>query len=259
MTNKQALPVIGKRYKSIVDDLIIKVIRIEGDTFYSRNEGDTKELHAPIRFIGYFEELPDQEPTIELEEKCWSDPDEIETAAEEWNAEPTTEESSTVDKVQEALGNLNVVLEYGAYKLKYPTEDRGYFKLVKAAQNLADALESSKPDTNDLTSIKSDNTGQESLTYPNTQETPVSSIVEHTSKSIWKPISELPEESVYVNEAIILVKLMSGEKLFIEWEKCGSSFKGKIDSFCRITDFITNQENLEKRIERLEQLNSKNE
>ena len=37
-----------------------------------------------------------------------------------------------------------------------------------------------------------------SLVNPNIQETPVSSIVEQASKSIWKPISELPEDDEYI-------------------------------------------------------------
>lgn len=57
MTNK--LPIVGQRYKSFVDDKILKVIRVEGNIFYSINEGETEELPAPIRFLEYFEELPE--------------------------------------------------------------------------------------------------------------------------------------------------------------------------------------------------------
>ena len=84
MTNK--LPEVGKRYKSICggnDGKILKITRIVGNTFYSINEGEKQELAAPLGFLSYFEELPDQEPIIKKEYFNTFNPAKVQNAKEE--------------------------------------------------------------------------------------------------------------------------------------------------------------------------------
>jgi hypothetical protein len=112
--------------------------------------------------------------------------------------------------VQEALEELrSVTNQYGVGIYSNPDVKPSFTILLDRAKNLVDALEESP------------------LTYSNQQETPVSSIVEHTSKSI----SELDELFALLHHQSFSCELIA----YLEF-------------------ILHHQESLEKRIERLEQL-----
>jgi hypothetical protein len=240
MTNK--LPVIGKRYKVIIPYLTRDEQLKLGDIITPDSLGtfpngkhfiNVQKGLIPLEIFSIFcEELPDQEPT--------------------------TEESSTTGKVQEALRELKIELK----EIESFISCYGYNKYLdqfyNKTQNLVNALESSmytKPNNMPIE-------------QQNIQETPVSSIVEHTSKSIWKPISELPARFGHV-----LVKVhyqtaaLFRDHLFLAYygfkDKEISFFVSRIEKpskldcdevseWCFLSDFINHQESLEKRIENLE-------
>jgi len=254
----EELPEVVKRYKSKKgSNGIMKIVYNNGkevvyqwpdltlETFNIKDGMDSLLID--------FEELPDQEPTERknflddcskeetpyyVEEKELK---ELDTTTEE----PVVKNNFTTDKVQEALKELKKDLaDFGEGLLDDDVDGEG-FDIYSSAMELVNTLEKNK----------------KLLAYSNQQETPVSSIPEPTSKSIWKPISELPK-----NCCDVVIKFTEDDICFATFSDDTNQFfmvsevKGPISimppmEYARLTDFINQQETLEKRIERLEQLN----
>jgi len=290
---KNKLPEVGKRYKLSWDvrgDVKVVYINnyyivVEYDDGYCESfEHGTGETD----FWGYFEELPDQEPTAEEMILKHSAANAYMKARQGQASilqgkSPTTEESSIVDKkVKEAFEKVKEDLDRwhkdGLDEL-FDFEDRG--GLLDSITYLINALE------------------ENPLVNPTTQETPVSSIVEQVredcvycgnksdeftkegccsyscqknykeivalapseeKKSIWKPVSELPKFCCDV-----VIKFAKDDICFATFSDDTNQFfmisemKGPVCiappmEYARLTDFINSHDNLEKRIERLEQL-----
>lgn len=241
MTNNK-LPVIGKRYKTLEKALDIDNCDVDS--------------WSPKRIICFISDYLDGS-IDEDDYNClgcdtpsdWRNCGEC--GSEELpDQEPTTKESLTVDKAQYALKKVKWQLDNNHYNYEKNLWSKEEVKikhenLSEAVQNLVNALEENKYP----------------LVNQAIQENPISSTVEHTSKSIWKPISELPDTSIQQ----FIICWEGGQKEIILYDECGDFFtsldrvneycKTEITKYCNLTDFINQQETLKKRIERLEQLN----
>jgi len=262
MTNK--LPVVGKRYKSKKgSNGIMEIVYNNGkEVAYQWPDLSLETFNIRDGIYGIlldFEELPDQEPT--------------------------TEKSSTVNKVQEALEELKEVVKNTNKELRLAFNNAiKPHDLLNKATNLINALEESTPlghciycgeELDEFTKegcctydclsrlrekhALAELDQKESLVYSNIQETPVTSIVEPTSKSIWKPISELPDYIATIlvryRSKIILGDYTKGKLKTINGEEINIKGLEAVKEWCYLTDFINHQESLEKRIERLERGN----
>ena len=230
MTNKNKLPVVGKRYK-------YKGAMTE-DCFRSFMTSDSKFI-----FSEHFEELPDQEPT--------------------------TEESSTVDNDYltasymagladakiEALQNMRESLDYITTS-KYNRSDCMF--IAEKAQNLVNAfLENVSNSTPLEKHDKEDH-------IPDDRK---------KVKSIWKPISELPEDGgdVYIkfeSSGIIVQSIyhrnhykggLQDGKPAIEFIGSDTAYIEDLElddtetfKYIMLTDFVNQQISLEERITKLE-------
>jgi hypothetical protein len=264
MTNK--LPVIGKRYKSINQDWIVTVNSVDE---YRVGVVESGVWHPAHRFFEMFEELPDQEPT----------------------KEPVVKKPFTTDKVQEALEELEETIK--DYLPCSP--DNESFDLLVAARYLIRSIEEKNhTDKEDL----AENTPKNGLKVPigmnaieEQKEEKTSSepskedgyrlaeagdednqsklywieregkiyVKEKTSKSIWKPISELPDEYAPIHQEYIIIKYGDGRTEM-------HNINGRIDylaaikkqrfkeEYCTMNDFINQVQSQEKRIARLELL-----
>jgi hypothetical protein len=255
MTNNK-LPEVGKRYKQKKGGWILTVNTVSDQI----GAVETGLLFDSSSFLDDFEELPDQEPTTGKNNYLFendSNYPELLTAAkfvedffklrgfENWEFMGLRSRKKADDKVQEALKEAKEELNnFSQDLLDDDYADAEGIELFNALYKLVDALEKKEP-----------------LAYSNIQETPVSSKVDYTSKSIWKPISELPDQQ----EDIILIKYHTGNiaiAYVLEGDRIYCPFLltkepidiRNIDTYYRLTDFINHQESLEKRIERLELL-----
>jgi hypothetical protein len=235
MTNKQELPVIGKRYKANNGN-IFKITKEEKKYFLLTSEETGQSYpYDSLEIQERFEELPDQEST---------NPNNLTEEEEARELEFCTNPN---DKVQEALKKAKATIsgEKGGYKTDNLEEN-----YLCALENLVNAIE------------------QQNLEQKNKEEAD-SCTVEKASKSIWKPMSELQKDTptcqiLYKEDGQIrsgVFKYFIDDDMIIEsfWEGEPQvlSYLYDIKEFCTLTDFITHQESLERRIERLELLTNK--
>jgi len=159
MTNKQELPVIGKRYKRMITDEEVEVLS-SLVTVKSHNRHKTDALYIAEygieTFYDMFKELPDQEPTIPLDGSIFQSTGEQQTTYEcscgnkivleyqEPTKEPVVKKSFTTDKVQEALKELKKDLaDFGEGLLDDDVDGEG-FDIYSSAMELVNALEEQK-------------------------------------------------------------------------------------------------------------------
>jgi len=157
MTNKQELPVIGKRYRLKTDSIFIcEVVRTEGEHLFYGIPDLWLNWTSVSNFWELFEELPDQEPTIPLDGSIFQSTGEQQTTYEcscgnkivleyqEPTKEPVVKKSFTTDKVQEALKELKKDLaDFGEGLLDDDVDGEG-FDIYSSAMELVNALEEQK-------------------------------------------------------------------------------------------------------------------
>ena len=276
MTNKK-LPEIGRRYKLSegTEDYIVTIIKFNDDVVTYADEDLTQEYSKDV-FNRFFEEIPNQEPT---KNHCYickrSVVDKVKTGCEEIDGnkycrhcnpkqEPTTKPDSAnnapTEGVGEALEEMQDFIRAEVQTFRMPYATHNYVELFQLAQNLVNALD-------------------KSLAHPNTQETPVSSIVEPARESNWQPIETAPGLTDADNSILLLtsrgqvvegyyteggqewIAMLYHEEhktiqetpvsSIVEQAREEDHKKGKP---CRVSYFIAQNESLERRIERLEQL-----
>ena len=102
---------------------------------------------------------------------------------------------------------------------------------------------------------------KESLADSNLQETPVSNMLEPASKSIWKPISELPVNNYKDQQLIIrwdnngeseIATYDTDENYFMSLDLASQYCDSELREWCELSDFINQQISLEERITKLE-------
>jgi len=262
MTNK--LPMIGKRYKNKIDSSEIVIM----DVGYTNLRGciidfnSEKGIHRKELYLFHrlYEELPDQEPTTEessavediskMETTCCSCErsviDRVKTGCIEVDGKTYCRHCVSLTHSDTTPSNMRVKKEHiqvTPISNKEEPKSSGIMEMLnsnvvkRANADNADALEYRKP-----------------------------------TESMWKPISEEPQgfnnivkdvEGYYSlcfydreRKAFDIAGSHASKK-----EENGSlSFGGKYvirdesEEYCTLNDFINHQKNLERRIERLEQL-----
>lgn len=272
MTNK--LPEIGKRYKEKHTNKIVQCVISSFNSpiniHFETDDGEEVPFNLTM-WDRLFEELPNQEPTTEessIVGKIISDPDYLEllTAAKfvgdffklrdikEWEfmdlqsrwKKSDISKKETTDKVQEALDALKYAL-----RVEYTSDNFALMMLKDSVKDFVKILEENTPleDQKHTTKTHQLDKNTPALACSNQQETPSSSIVEHASKSIWKPISE-GKNNHFCN---LIIRTEDGEVTLGGFNNSRNMNK----EVCTLTDFINHQESLEKRIEKLEQKEGK--
>ena len=255
MTNK--LPVIGKRYRHKQyrqqECLVVYISkhRVAYEIVNSRSSNDINSYNKGV-FWKYFEELPDQEPTTE--ESSTVDNDDLTTAYMAGLADAKIEARNKDNKVQEALEELKHKLD-----VSFDISKRNplYYELYVKAQTLVNALENVSNSTPLEKHDKEDH------------------IVDANKKvkSIWKPISELPEDGgdVYIkfeSSGIIVQSIyhrnhykggLQDGKPAIEFIGSDTAYIEDLElddtetfKYIMLTDFVNQQISLEERITKLE-------
>jgi hypothetical protein len=231
---------------------------------FTIDDSQREVCDSEVMFWNTFEELPDQEPVVK--------------------------KSFTTDKVQEALHSMKLTM--GSVEARYMEGESGIVKKVyDEFNNLVNVIEEPKPDISKMETtccscersvidrVKTGCIEVDGKTYcrhcislTHSDKNVVkranadnADALEYRkpTESMWKPISELLE---YQNHHVI-GKMKTG-KCFIGFpyqledesltikniDGIGGNSAIYFQSFCTLTDFINNQETIERRIERLEQL-----
>lgn len=232
------LPEVGKRYINALGEEH-EVEKIREHTELQSPVVEFKKTH-PISmhlgdFFNYYKELPDQEPTNHIDQ------------VDEKNG----------DKVQEGLKELKAKLSNVRY-VNFLRSDLRH--LVIAVQDLINVLEDSQiePSLRDKPISQSD---------VESKENNDTCITESTSESIWKPISELPSSylgEVYLKNEDYSAAIKDPERGLYDIKADASGGLYSLPTivstetkFCTLPDFINHQENLEKRIKKLESENAR--
>lgn len=235
MTNK--LIEVGNRYRtkaSKPDILVIVDINSE-NVFYKYDLGDgdySMTYSQPIsEFWDYFEEIPTQTPVCKKSLQT----DEVEKAKE-------------MLRFQVRLYSEKDIEDLAPQLLQMP-----HRLLRRLSNELINALDSQKEEESKR--VEFDTFKKEKEIDIKTESV--------DSKDIWKPVSELPEDDLHV-----LIKMIDGEVLLSEYqhyytrtfELLNHSVKLKwnddrIQSWCKLTDFVNQQQDLLSRVERIEKEN----
>lgn len=225
MTNK--LPEVGKRYRSKLDNYIMLVSNV-GEKFTDyRYElgGGTLSIQYTIltsEFCESFEEIPDQDLN-----------------------------RSNNTQLEEAKDDLKYHLQITEYYDKAIALD----DIKEAAQNLLNALDDQK----------------ESNNHQISKEAPAKACTDSgcddndklsNKDSIWKDISELPNNKFgadflaeWVNGDTELARYDNNNECFVDRCNRDTAFDDEhLVRYCTLTDFINQQEQNTKRIEKLEEL-----
>jgi len=214
------LPEIGKRYKQINNG---KCVKVRGYSmtdynpvlvYYCYLEDEERYGYNFDMFLKEFEELPDQEPTInhivDANKKG------VNEALEEFKTKLMTPMSTPIDEDPEKSWR------------------DFYFLLKKASWNLIKALDTQRKTENLYTKEEHVKKTEKSL----------------HEKSIWKPISEISEDYShcyirFVSGNIKLAQSIEGKFFGID-ENIDNDHYQNVKEYCSLTDFINKQEKLEK-------------
>jgi len=288
------MPVVGSKYKPFYSTgLESEVISVDKNIITIRNcKTGIDHKWSINKFFTNFvpvldlaEELPDQDngnKPVETEEKPDSLPIQESNGTKNMEVEKAKEELNNIlnnkQPVPDVEGDISI------YKKEFLYES--WNLLRHYAQNLLNAMDDSNiPEKGDcgigeeslkdgLTALKWKEAGMNyfsSSKYADkkSEETNnkaksmhdefVKSLVDKPKPTLWKPVSELPEELKYPSQYIIEV---GAEKYLATVNTCGLFSVGvghkfgeaAIKRLVSLTDYINHQEELEKRVERLEHL-----
>jgi len=230
MTNK--LPEVGKRYKHKTELFEVKVFRVAADEIGVMVITECRKPYSLNLFEYLFEEIPDQD--LNRSNNTQLEGDHI------------PDVGKTIEEAKEKLQKL-LDIEYRKFE--------STTSLVSTAQNLLDVLDAQKEDVADTNvgGIKENQFSdqdvkkkEESLAGSKDNQTKALEVkgVNNLAGSIWKDVSEWSWEG-------------RGDEIF----KSGKDYHfgnyipmGEVDSFCTLADFVNQQEQNTKRIEKLEQL-----
>tara|TARA_R110000868_G_scaffold29030_1_gene107933 strand:+ start:6955 stop:7710 length:756 start_codon:yes stop_codon:yes gene_type:complete len=248
MTNK--LPVVGQRYRhQDAPNLIVKVSSVEGGiVFFEKHES-----LSLTQFYYRYEELP-QDNSQETEECC-----PIETAEAAWNMSEVNETPNSVDLEKIEVNKVEWALEELKDRIK---NQDGIHTLTMYAKKLVAALEAEK--------MPEVGCGKEAYNkWVMSKPEPKIDMKEERVEpvSIWKDVSELPEDDDLIP---YLIKSKNGSISIGEFRYFDDIEKGvfydhisqydnnveaeeieNVKSYTTLTDFINSFEQMQKDIEQL--------
>ena len=234
MTNKNKLPVIGKRYKHkrypgqeclIINITKHRVVYEEVVTTGNVKNGINSYKNSVV--WDFLEELPDQEPTTEE----WCTNEHI-PFVENRNSGITVD-----NKVQEALEELKIPMQNFGDRENDETGFDFYHRvrhLVNALENVSNSTPLEKPSEDHILDVRK------------------------KVKSIWKPISELPVNKYqqliirWDNGENEIATYDTDEDYFMSLDLASQYCDSELREWCELSDFINQQISLEERITKLE-------